>query len=85
MSLDVRRLSEALSTYADEVDVSVSELDRKQRELHQRLDQSRRPAAPVWLWRWPRSCCSWQLPWREPCGGAARTPQCLLGSMPLAR
>jgi hypothetical protein len=44
MSLDVRRLSEALSAYADEVDVSVSELDRKQRELHQRLGQSRSPS-----------------------------------------
>lgn len=42
MSLDVRRLSEALSTYADELDVSIPELERKQRELHQRLDHRRR-------------------------------------------
>ena len=46
MSLDVRLISEALSTYADELVVSASELDRKQRELHQRLDESRRHRRP---------------------------------------
>jgi hypothetical protein len=42
MTLDVRRLSEALGTYADELEVSSSEVDRKQRELHRRLEGSRR-------------------------------------------
>jgi hypothetical protein len=42
MSLDVRRLSEALGAYADELDVSLADVERKQRELHRRLERSRR-------------------------------------------
>lgn len=42
MSLDVQRLSEALSSYADEVDVTAADLDEKHRALQARVDQARR-------------------------------------------
>ena len=41
MSLDVRRLSEALSSYAEGVEVTTSDLNEKQRALQARVEQAR--------------------------------------------
>lgn len=43
MSLDVRRLTEAMSTYAEGVEMTTSDAERMQRDLHDRLDRGNRP------------------------------------------
>jgi len=43
MSLDLRRLSESLSTYAEGVGVTASDINEKQRALQTRVEQARSP------------------------------------------
>lgn len=43
MSTDTHRLGEALKTYANGVEMTASDVDRMQHELHDRLGQGRRP------------------------------------------
>ena len=42
MSVNVRRLAEALSTYAEGVEVTTSDVDRRQRDLHDRIGTGNR-------------------------------------------